>query len=185
MSLVLQQISADQVPNSCQETEWLRLQGITLFDPCKEVILPRLAFKYVKEMRSIMEANAGCGLAANQVGLRIPLFLFTRNDGQVLTAYKPKILVKIGDLTKSKEGCLSFPDFEAMMLRHRRIQVTFCAYPNGKFKTLDLTDQEAFTFQHELDHLKGRTIVDPYRAYYLRNLSELRSENEKADSGVR
>ena len=112
-------------------------------------------------MVELMVSHDRCaGLAANQVGLDIPLFVMLVG-GEPEVVYRPRILQKSLALVDGTEECLSLPGFCARRIsRHRAISVDFIAWPNNKRKKLELFNLDARVFQHEYDHLEGMTIFD-------------------------
>jgi|GEM_PF-1835109 len=78
----------------------------------------------------------------------------------------PKVLTK-NKLSKisSKEGCLSWPfRFLKSIKRYEEIEVSYVIIDNkGRIENIaqkSLKGLPAIIFQHELDHLNGRTIWD-------------------------
>lgn len=105
------------------------------------------------------------GLAANQVGLDASVaIVFIKHKPLILI--NPKI-VKFSELKFChKEGCLSFPDIQLDVYRHRWIEVEadnhkeklfFGSYAENDDKELNL---ESAVVQHEIAHLSGLTFHD-------------------------
>lgn len=93
------------------------------------------------------------GLAANQVGLNVRMFVMS-HAGMDYTCINPEIIEKSEIKVKGREGCLSFPNLFLSIERPAEIKV--------KYLDLDLEEKEvtlkgilAKCFQHELDHLDG------------------------------
>ncbi|MDR0327668.1 MAG: peptide deformylase, partial [Planctomycetaceae bacterium] len=81
----------------------------------------------VEEMFEMMYASEGVGLAASQVGLPFRLFVMNptgkkEEKGDEYVFINPVILKKNGNVVDS-EGCLSFPDIHADVLRSEMIEV--------------------------------------------------------------
>lgn len=110
----------------------------------------RLAHNMVKIMK---EAN-GLGLAANQVGYSKRLFVF--GEGHVVI--NPTI-VKGDTPVVGNEGCLSIPGKQFKVWRFKNIVMTGMDL-EGNSKEWTTSDLLARLFQHELDHLNGKLIVD-------------------------
>jgi peptide deformylase len=114
----------------------------------------------VGEMRRLLFAERGVGLAAPQVGVarRLMLVCPTGQPGDEFVVINPEIVESEG-AEIGEEGCLSFPGLYGMVPRARTIRV--------KYQDLDLREREmelggfvARIFQHELDHLDGEVFID-------------------------
>jgi peptide deformylase len=117
----------------------------------------------VLAMKKAMLENMGVGLAANQVGQDLSIFVI---DTKTATAYKapevyfnPEITEYSSDKDEIEEGCLSIPGFYAQVSRSKKIM----------FKALDEHGEKikfkakgflARVLQHETDHLNGLVIKD-------------------------
>lgn len=117
-------------------------------------------FKTMKaDMLRIMEESNGIGLAANQVGGREALFVNgLKNVPSVII--NPRIVNASGEQVQ-QESCLSFPidECKPLVKRPREIKVTFQT-EKGKRKLMHLSGWGARVFCHEIDHLKGITLLD-------------------------
>lgn len=106
-------------------------------------------------MIEVMHERDGIGLAANQVGLPIRMFVHnvTRAAPQVIV--NPRILGSVGTWDFS-EGCLSMTvdGTHAPLRRPRRIVVE-CQDLSGTPLRIDADEMLARVFQHEIDHLDG------------------------------
>jgi peptide deformylase len=111
-------------------------------------------------MFELMRANSGVGLAAPQVGLNIRMFVMNHSgnpeDDRV---YVNPMLSDPDGNEEGEEGCLSIPDIKVQISRPNVI----------KLQAQDLSGQpieQAATgfmtrvWQHEIDHLDGRLILD-------------------------
>ena len=117
----------------------------------------------VAEMFETMYAASGVGLAANQVGLPFRLFVMnptgnkeTKEEEYVFI--NPVLLKKNGNVTDS-EGCLSFPDVHADVVRSEVIEVESISL-TGEEQHFKWKDRLARIVQHEIDHLNGIGFVD-------------------------
>lgn len=121
--------------------------------------LRRLAF----DMFSLMVSENGVGIAANQVGIPLNMFILRDPNGfafrDAFVCINP-VISAYGDQTvDAREGCLSFPNEFCEIERPLGIIIT---YEDLKGKT-----QKKFMFgalaraaQHEADHLSGITMHD-------------------------
>ncbi len=114
----------------------------------------------VNEMFDTMKRLKGVGLAANQIGLPYPIFVWKWNDSEGV-AVNP-VLEEWDDggvPISHKEGCLSAPGVEVPMKRISKCRLT--AYGmDGKEFTIEADGFLSTVFQHEMDHLYGYCIVD-------------------------
>lgn len=109
----------------------------------------------VVEMFICMGKNGGIGLAANQVGLKLNLFVMDVN--KPIIAINPKILNYSDDKISFFEGCLSYPMMSVDKNRSSTIDVEYKDIDNNIIRET-LTGLESICFQHEYDHLQGITI---------------------------
>ena len=108
----------------------------------------------------------GVGLAANQVGLDLSIFIIKPTEKAKTKVFiNPKIISRT-DLLKAKnkkvrpskkvklEGCLSIPRIWGPVKRRNRV---FLKYQdlNGREYLKWFTGFEAVIIQHEIDHLNG------------------------------
>ena len=117
----------------------------------------------VAEMFESMYAAAGVGLAANQVGLPIQLFVMnpTGNREAQEEEYvfiNPVILKKKGNVVDN-EGCLSFPDIHANVVRAEVIEFESISLA-GEEQHFKWKDRPARIVLHEIDHINGICFTD-------------------------
>lgn len=122
--------------------------------------------KLISDMRDTMLSSSHCvGIAAVQVGIlaRIVLVDVSLNpkphhNSGLLVMINPKIIYMSGKL-KSREGCLSVPDFTGNVVRKNKIEVEYTDI-NGNKQILKTHGFESITIQHEIDHLDGFIFLD-------------------------
>jgi len=110
-------------------------------------------------LETMYDAN-GVGLAGSQVGIlkRITVIDISEAENEKLELVNPTIIEQTGK-TSSEEGCLSIPEYQAVVTRSDKIKVQ--AYDrNGKEFELDADELLAICIQHEIDHLDGILFVD-------------------------
>ena len=146
-----------------------------LRQPCRPVdkVDDRLR-QLAADMIETMHAEDGIGLAAQQVGARdalcvveIPVAADTDDAGQRLNPDVPMPLALINPevLSASKEtdvyeeGCLSFPDIRANIVRPTEVVVRYTDL-DGQTREQRLRGLVARCAQHEMDHLQGVLICD-------------------------
>ncbi len=107
----------------------------------------------------MFEAN-GVGLAAPQVGITLQLFVASptlqTDDREIFI--NPKI-TSTEDTVEVEEGCLSLPGINCNIKRAKIVTVeALDAY--GKPFSVTADELAARAYQHEIDHLNGRIILD-------------------------
>lgn len=110
------------------------------------------------QMLEFTKKHGGIGLAANQVGHNLRLFVMSL-DERDYKCFNPIILNKSKSSSTSIEGCLSFPELALPIERNDRIDVSWFD-EEGKLVIETLEGLAARCFQHELDHLNGITIME-------------------------
>lgn len=111
----------------------------------------------LKEMREVMRISGGIGLAATQVGLNKQMLIVDIGEGLV-SLINPKIEKKSG-AEFWEEGCLSLPGIYVKVKRAKKIEVSGLN-ENGNKVNITAYDLFACALQHEMDHLKGKLIID-------------------------
>jgi peptide deformylase len=120
----------------------------------------------VADMVATMYAADGVGLAANQVGVDLRLFVFDchEDDGERLKGVvcNPVLLVPEGkdrNLEEAEEGCLSLPGAFGPLARPDSASVTGVD-ERGEPVTFSGTGFVARCLQHEADHVDGVVFGD-------------------------
>jgi peptide deformylase len=109
------------------------------------------------QMAKAMYGDSGIGLAAPQVGLSAQLIVIDIGEGLYKLA-NPKIVKRLGKQSIS-EGCLSVPGVCVKVKRAKQVWVQ-ALDENNCYLEIQAKDLFACVLQHEIDHLKGRLIVD-------------------------
>ena len=111
-------------------------------------------------MFELMRSEKGVGLAAPQVGVSLRLFVCnpTGEPGDDLVCVNPRFL-ELSGAEENEEGCLSIPGATVTMRRGTRA-VLQAAHCNGETFQNTGTELVARIWQHEMDHLDGRLIID-------------------------
>jgi len=116
----------------------------------------------VEKMFETMYANDGVGLAAPQVGKSLNLTIIDVSVGfdpeSKLVLINPEIIESEGEQFED-EGCLSFPELIAKVLRPSRVKVRYMDL-NGDEKEIIGENLLARALSHEIDHLKGVVFID-------------------------
>lgn len=107
----------------------------------------------IVEMKDIMQKHGGIGLAANQVGLSIQLFIMKDKKGNIHEFINPKIIDTDG-MILTEEGCLSTPGIFIPVSRPESVLVEY-QDKTGETKRVVAEGLEARVLLHEYDHLQG------------------------------
>ncbi|MDR2076306.1 MAG: peptide deformylase [Desulfovibrio sp.] len=114
------------------------------------------------DMAETMYARDGIGLAAPQVGVSLRLVVLDLSGPQaredLVTLVNP-VVFPLGPETESDEGCLSVPDFRALVSRPGRIRVEALDL-DGNPVRFEAEGALAVCVQHECDHLEGTLFID-------------------------
>ncbi|MDO8516364.1 MAG: peptide deformylase [bacterium] len=125
--------------------------------------------KLVADMRRIMRAANGIGLAANQIGLPWRVFVaeVPSGDGgtKFYAMFNPTLEKTSEEHVFFEEGCLSVPGVYGEVERPER--VTLNAFDaKGKPVKIKAWGLLARVFQHEMDHLNGYVFIDRTKQVY-------------------
>lgn len=121
--------------------------------------------KLIKDLKDTLYAGNGVGLAAPQIGVLKRIFLVDLRDGsEPIILINPKIVKKIGKY-EDIEGCLSYPGYEGIVVRPRKIIVTG-QNQKGKLVRIEATGLLARAICHETDHLDGILYMDQAKRVY-------------------
>jgi len=115
----------------------------------------------ISDMRVAMIEHQGVGLAANQMGKDLSIFVIDANlakESNVPDAYiNPEITEYAKDTDEMEEGCLSIPEYYVGIRRSKKIKIKALDENGNKIK-LKARGFLARVLQHETDHLNGLTI---------------------------
>ncbi len=126
--------------------------------------------KVDEEIRSLMDdmletmyAAEGIGLAGPQVGdMRRVIVVDCAKKGEEPNPIKmanPEILEVSPDDSTYQEGCLSFPEYYADVIRPESVRVRYLDETNIP-QEIEANGILATCIQHEMDHLEGILFVD-------------------------
>jgi peptide deformylase len=127
--------------------------------------------RLIDDMIETMRAAGGAGLAANQVGELLRIFVVEVADNPRYP-YKPPVPLTVAvnpvieplddETAAINEGCLSVPGLRGEVDRHMRVRVRRLDRHGAVFEE-ERAGLTAGTFQHELDHLDGVLFLDRVR----------------------
>lgn len=110
----------------------------------------------------MVESN-GVGLAANQIGHDLQIFVIDKNLADENGAPDAYINPEITEFSKNtgevEEGCLSIPGYWHQIKRSKKIKIK-ALDENGKKIKIKARGFLARVLQHEYDHLQGMLIRD-------------------------
>ncbi len=113
----------------------------------------------LQDMLETMHQYNGVGLAGPQVGILKRVIVIDLYDGnEPLLLVNPKIVKAKGE-QEVDEGCLSFPNQYAKIIRPKEVVVE-ALNENGKKVKIVAKDLLAQALSHEIDHLNGVLFVD-------------------------
>ena len=114
----------------------------------------------IHRMFELMFEARGVGLAAPQVGLAVRLFVAspTFDPADCRVYVNPEIIASDG-AQDGEEGCLSFPGITCKIKRKKIVTVRALDRDGNVFEETG-EDLPARIFQHEIDHLDGKLLVD-------------------------
>jgi peptide deformylase len=135
----------------------------------------------IEAMQNTLAASSGVGIAAPQIGeSRRIIIIASRPTPRYPSAplIEPTAMINPGfqvlSETKEKdwEGCLSIPGIRALVPRYREILIHYTDQQGGLIESR-LSGFVARIFQHEIDHLEGKTYLDR-----VENNTEIIAESE-------
>ncbi|MGP8205831.1 MAG: peptide deformylase [Acidimicrobiales bacterium] len=137
-----------------------------------------------EEMHATLKEAHGLGLAAPQVGVGRRLFVYEIGESGPRTMINPVIDESDGEW-EHEEGCLSVPGLYFRILRPKHVHIKGLDL-DGNEISVEAEELEATLYQHELDHLDGRLLLelldDDQRKTAMRELRR-RSESEGGPGG--
>ena len=113
----------------------------------------------IDDMIDTMHKYNGVGLAAVQVGiLKRVIVIDLYDDNGPIALINPEILKTKGE-QEVDEGCLSFPNQFAKVIRPAEVTAEYTDR-EGKRKKVKAKELLAQVISHEIDHLNGELFID-------------------------
>ena len=113
----------------------------------------------IDDMIETMHKYNGVGLAAVQVGiLKRVVVIDLYDDNGPIVLINPVILKTKGE-QECDEGCLSFPNQFAKVIRPKELEAEYTDRDGNRIK-VKAKDLLAQAISHEVDHLEGEVFVD-------------------------
>jgi peptide deformylase len=114
----------------------------------------------LRDMHQTMIAENGIGLAANQIGWKLRLFILRNKTSTGYDEYiNPEVISQDELVDFENEGCLSIPGVVANTKRFRKVKLQW-QDRQGTLLEGNFEDMDAFAVQHEMDHLNGKLYID-------------------------
>ncbi len=123
-----------------------------------EVVDDRIR-ELLDDMVETMHSANGVGISAVQVGILKRLVAIDLYDGNKPLKLVNPVIVKSKGEQEVEEGCLSFPNQFAKVIRPMEVTVK-ALDENGKKITVKGKGLLAQALAHELDHLDGNLFID-------------------------
>ena len=138
----------------------MNLSSVNLRLHCRPIDFkhPTENLRLAQNLIQLMMRENGIGLAANQAGLEIRLFVMFV-DREIFHCFNPEIISTSQEYESMQEGCLSFPEQRCEVLRPKSIIARY-ANARGQYQERELHGLAARCYQHELDHLNALTMHD-------------------------
>lgn len=113
----------------------------------------------IEDMIETMHTANGVGLAAQQVGILKRIIVIDIYDDKGPIALINPVIKKTKGEHEVEEGCLSFPNKYAKLIRPKEVTVEALNEKGEKIKIV-AKDLLAQAICHEIDHLNGIVFVD-------------------------
>ena len=123
-----------------------------------EVIDERVK-ELMNDMLETMHKANGVGISAVQVGILKRIVVIDLYDGNEPLKLVNPVIIKEKGKQEVEEGCLSFPNQYAKVIRPKEVTVK-ALNEDGKEVTIKGKELLAQALSHEIDHLEGRVFVD-------------------------
>lgn len=126
----------------------------------------------IADMAETMYDAPGVGLAANQIGVLLRIFIIDIAEedapSELRVFINPEI-TKLEGVQLWQEGCLSFPGVSEEIKRAERVHVKALDEHGQPFE-LEADGLLAVAIQHENDHLNGVLMIDKFNALKRRKI---------------
>jgi len=137
--------------------------------PCVPVEPKEDIKEIIQDLKDTLATKKGYALSANQIGInkcicyiKVPKSVDKKTKEityEEIVAINPVIVEKSRKVISKDEGCLSFP---GIRINTDRYIFSIVIYEDEKREkhTVLAQDLQSIVWQHEIAHLKGRTIFD-------------------------
>ncbi len=130
-----------------------------LKERCQEVTEITPDIKHlVQDLVDSLPQPGGAGLSANQIGVVKRIFIY-EYEGEIEACINPRIISTSEETEEDVEGCLSIPGAVMPVARHTALELEYVDL-DGETRTVQAEGWIARVFQHEIDHLDGKLILE-------------------------
>ena len=145
-----------------------------------EMVTERIT-ELLDDMTETMNANAGVGLAAPQVGIlkRLCVIIPDPQTNEVHELINPQILETEGE-QEGYEGCLSIPGYIGKVKRPQSIKIRNMDR-DGNWQEEEYMDFGAVVVCHEMEHLDGILYTDKAEDVHIPSDDPEADDDEKKD----
>jgi len=177
-ALVMEEKNLGEVVQHTRDPE--RRKQNVLYLPARRILAdefggPELGH-LIQEMHRVMTATAGIGIAANQVGKRLQVFMIEAHPTNPRYAglgavpfqvfINPRIVAASPERRNFWHGCLSaVGEPRGNVATYEWVEVA-AADAEGHLRQEKLSGLAAVIFQHEFRHLLGGTYLDKAQVFY-------------------
>lgn len=123
-----------------------------------------------KRMIQFCAETGGIGLAAPQIGVFKKLIVWNTKENIFQVGFNPIYFLKEKKTTHTIEACLSYPGEKYYLERYKYIKTVYEVPSKDKTELVKIykavRDEEAIVFQHEADHVYGKTIATKGKMVY-------------------
>lgn len=112
----------------------------------------------VRDLIDSLPKPGGAGLSANQIGVVKRVFVYER-EGEFEACINPRIISASEEVEEDVEGCLSLPGAVMPVPRHLTLELEYRDL-RGEVQRIQAEGWVARVFQHEIDHLDGKLILE-------------------------
>lgn len=113
----------------------------------------------IDTMKDILIKSRGVGLAACQIGVNKRVVLCKFDKEGIVVIINPIVMAKTENYWSRGERCLSVPGIMKDVKRSKMVKIQYID-ERGNEHILKKERYESIIVQHELDHLKGKLIID-------------------------
>ncbi|NJL76792.1 MAG: peptide deformylase [Saprospiraceae bacterium] len=142
------------------DSVFLRMSSMPVKPDTQDIVLNHFIARLYK---TVTHPNSlGVGIAAPQVGIPRQIILVQRFDKEAFPfeCYLNIKIVAYSDSTKlTTEGCLSIPEYRAVVERPDFVEIEYDRIDGSHHKET-VTGFTSVIFQHEVDHLNGILYLD-------------------------
>lgn len=158
--------------NSIPKTEARQVDIDSEIDYIKQV---------AEEMKSFIVKKKVLGVAAPLLGHPVAMLAFgdPKTPESIKVAINPKIPFVKDEFEYLNESSLCFPNYSVKVKRSKQIRVRYIN-EQGLIETHTYVGMTARIFQHEYDHLIGKTIKDRATYYHKSKAEKLKRKLDTA-----